>query len=56
MPAKSLGTFAIDYTIGKLQNFFLRKTMLCKGDMNNSRVSASDSTLYDGGGGLHSHC
>ena len=68
MPAKSLGTLAMIYAIGELRNHLPRKTMLCKGDMNNSasrsgafftkvRVSTSDSTLYDGGGGggLYSH-
>ena len=52
MPAKSLGAFAMDYAIGELQNPLPRKTMLCKRDLNNSRVSASDSTLFDRGRGL----
>ena len=36
MCAKSLGTLAMIYAIGELQNPLPRKTMLCKGDMNNS--------------------
>ena len=35
MPAKSLGTLAMIYAIGELQNPLPRKTMLWKGDMNN---------------------
>ena len=63
MPAKSLGTLAMIYAIVELQNPLPRKTMLWEGDMNVSastsdtflkkvRVSASDSTLFDGGRGL----
>ena len=33
---QSLGTLAMIYAIGALQNPLPRKTMLCKGDMNNS--------------------
>ena len=44
MPANSLGTLAMVYAIGELQNPLPRKTMLCKGDMNNS-ASRSDAFL-----------
>ena len=44
MPAKSLGALAMIYAIGELQNPLPRKTMLCKGDMNNS-ASRSDAFL-----------
>ena len=33
---QSLGTLAMIYAIGAQQNPLSRKTMLCKGDMNNS--------------------
>ena len=35
MPAKSLGTLAMIYAIGELQNSLPRKKILCAGDMNN---------------------
>ena len=44
MPAKSLGTLAMVYAIGKLQNPLLHETMLCKGDVNNS-ARRSDAFL-----------
>ena len=36
MPAKSVGTLAMICAIGELQNPLPRKTILCKGDINNS--------------------
>ena len=44
MPAKSLGTLAMIHAIGDLKNPLPRKTMLCKGDMNNS-ASRSEAFL-----------
>ena len=44
MPAKSLGIFAMIYAIGELQNALPCKSMLCKGDMNNS-ASRSEALL-----------
>ena len=43
MPAKSLGTLAMNYAIVELQNPLPRKTMLGKGDMN---ISASTSDTF----------
>ena len=43
MPAKSLGTLAVTYAIGELQNPLPRKTMLWKGDKN---ISASTSDTF----------
>ena len=45
MPDKSLGTLAMFYAIGELQNPLPRKTMLCKGDMNNP-PGRSDAFLH----------
>ena len=45
MPTKSLGTLAMINAIGELQNPLLRKTMLCKRDMNNS-ASRSNAFLH----------
>ena len=44
MPAKSLGTLARVYAIGKQQNPLPRKAMSCEGDMNNS-AGRSDAFL-----------
>ena len=44
MPAKNLGTLAMIYVIVELQHPLPRKTMLWKGDMNNS-ASRSDTFL-----------
>ena len=44
MPAKSLGTLAMIYAIGELQNPLPRKTMLCKGDMN---ISVEVNTVVE---------
>ena len=43
MPAKSLGTLAMIYVIGELQNPLPRKTMLWKGDKN---IPASRSDTF----------
>ena len=45
MPAESLGTLAMVFAIGELQNPLPRKTMSCKGDMNNS-AGRSDAILH----------
>ena len=44
MPAKSLGTLAMIYSIVELQNPLPRQIMLWKGDMNNS-ASRSEAFL-----------
>ena len=45
MSAKSLGTLAMIYATGELQNPLPLKTMLCEGDMNNP-VGRSDALLH----------
>ena len=45
MSAKRLGTLAMIYAIGELQNPLPRKTMLCEGDLNKP-VDRSDAFLH----------
>ena len=45
MSAKSLGTLAKIYAIVELQTPLSRKTMLCKGDVNNP-VGSNDAFLH----------
>ena len=45
MSAKNLGTLAMIYAFGELQNPLPCETMLCKGDMNNP-AGRSDAFLH----------